>query len=55
MTDSHFESTAIQPAPTEQPEHLDLRSHDVVSDKEAEIVRLSQKFVLRAERLILIG
>lgn len=40
MTDSHAESTAIQPAPTEQPERLDLRSHDIVSDKQAEIVRL---------------
>jgi adenine-specific DNA-methyltransferase len=40
MTDSHAESTAIQPAPTEQPERLDLRSHEIVGDKQAEIVRL---------------
>ena len=40
MTDSHAESTVTQPAPTEQPEHLDLRSHEIVSDKHAEIVRL---------------
>jgi adenine-specific DNA-methyltransferase len=40
MTDSHTESTVTQPAPTEQPEHLDLRSHEIVSDKQAEIVRL---------------
>src|ERR1700686_5692273 len=40
MTDSHAESTAIQPAPTEQPERLDLRSHEIVSDKQAEIARL---------------
>ena len=39
MTDSHAESTVTQPAPTEQPEHLDLRSHEIVSDKQAEIVR----------------
>jgi adenine-specific DNA-methyltransferase len=40
MTDSHAESTATQPAPTEQPERLDLRSHDIVSDKQTEILRL---------------
>jgi adenine-specific DNA-methyltransferase len=40
MTDSHAESTVTQPAPTEQPERLDLLSHDIVSDKQAEIVRL---------------
>ena len=40
MTDSHAESTVTQPAPTEQPERLDLRSHDIVADKTAEIVRL---------------
>lgn len=40
MTDSHAESTVTQPAPTEQPERLDLRSHDIVGDKQAEIVRL---------------
>src|ERR1035438_3449394 len=40
MTDSHAESTASQPAPTEQPERLDLRSRDIVGDKQAEIVRL---------------
>lgn len=39
MIDPHAESTATQPAPT-QPERLDLRSHDMVSDKQAEIVRL---------------
>jgi adenine-specific DNA-methyltransferase len=40
MTDSHSKSTAIQPDPTEQPEHLNLRSHDIVNDKQAEIIRL---------------
>ena len=40
MTDSHAESTVTQPAPTEQPERLDLRSHDIVTGKQAEIVRL---------------
>jgi adenine-specific DNA-methyltransferase len=40
MTESHPESTVIQPAPTEQPERLDLLSHEIVSDKQAEIVRL---------------
>jgi adenine-specific DNA-methyltransferase len=40
MTDSHIESTVSQPAPTEQPERMDLQSDDIVSDKQAEIVRL---------------
>ena len=40
MTDSHAESTVTQPALTEQPERLDLRSHDIVSDKQAVIIRL---------------
>lgn len=40
MTDSHTESTVAQPAPTDQPEHLDLLSHEIVSEKQAEIVRL---------------
>jgi len=40
MTDSHAQSTATQPASTEQPERVDLRSHDIVSDKQAELVRL---------------
>jgi adenine-specific DNA-methyltransferase len=40
MTDSHAESTVTQPAPTEKPERLDLRSHEIVSDKQKEIVRL---------------
>src|SRR5579862_7057739 len=40
MTDSLSESTSIQTSPTEQPERLDLRSHDMVSDKQAELVRL---------------
>jgi len=40
MSDSHAESTFTQPAPTEQPERLDLRSHEIVSDKQAEIARL---------------
>ncbi len=40
MTDSHAESTVTQPAPTEQPERLDFRSHDVVTDKQAEILRV---------------
>src|SRR5580704_17890365 len=40
MTDSHAESTVTQPAPTEQPERLDLTSHEIVSDKQMEIVRL---------------
>src|ERR1700688_3951154 len=39
MTESHTESTAHKVA-TEQPEHLDLRSHDISSDKQAEILRL---------------
>src|ERR1039458_10795173 len=40
MTDSLTESTATQSTSTEQPERLDLRSHDIVTDKQAEIVRL---------------
>jgi adenine-specific DNA-methyltransferase len=40
MTDSHAQSTATQTAPIAQPERLDLRSHNIVSAKEAEIVRL---------------
>ena len=40
MTDSHAESTVTQAAPTEQTERLDLLSHEIVSDKQAEIVRL---------------
>ena len=40
MSDSHAESTVTQPAPTEQPERLDLLSHEIVSDKQAGIVRL---------------
>src|SRR5579862_6975315 len=39
MTESHTESTAPKVA-TEQPEHLDLRSHDISRDKQAEILRL---------------
>src|ERR1700739_2439063 len=39
MTDSHVESTAIQPAsPPEQPERFDLRSHDIVINKQADIL-----------------
>src|SRR6516225_3360389 len=40
MTDSRSENTTTQTAPTEQPERFDLRSHDIVSDKQAEILRL---------------
>jgi|SRR5215469_6884574 len=40
MTDSHAESTVTQPAETEQPERLDLRSHEIVSERQTEIVRL---------------
>jgi adenine-specific DNA-methyltransferase len=40
MTNSHVESTATQPTPTDQPERLDLRSRDISSDRQAEIVRL---------------
>jgi adenine-specific DNA-methyltransferase len=40
MTDSHIQSTAVQPAPTEVPERLELGSHDIVSEKHAEIFRL---------------
>lgn len=40
MTDSLGESTATKTAPTEQPERLDLRSHDISSDKQAELLRL---------------
>jgi adenine-specific DNA-methyltransferase len=39
MTESHTESTAPKVA-TEQPENLDLRSHDISRDKQAEIFRL---------------
>jgi adenine-specific DNA-methyltransferase len=41
MTDSQLESSDAQPAsPTEQPERFDLRSHHIVSDKQADILRL---------------
>src|SRR5215469_8304437 len=40
MTDSHTESTATQTAPTELPERLDLRSHDIVTEKQQELLRL---------------
>lgn len=40
MTDSHAEGTAAPPVPTEQPERLDLRSHDTINDKQAELFRL---------------
>src|SRR5690242_12755058 len=40
MTDSLGESTATQSSETEQPERLDLRSHDIVGNNQAEIVRL---------------
>jgi adenine-specific DNA-methyltransferase len=40
MTNSLGESTATTTAPTEQPERLDLRSHDITTDKQAELLRL---------------
>src|SRR5689334_11184561 len=40
MNDSHVESTVTSPAQTEQPERLDLRSHDIAGDKQAEIARI---------------
>ena len=40
MTDSHAENTATQTAPTEKPERLDLHSHDISADKQAELLRL---------------
>lgn len=40
MTDPHAEGTAAPPVPTEQPERLDLRSHDMVTERQAELLRL---------------
>jgi adenine-specific DNA-methyltransferase len=41
MTDSHAEGTAsAPPVLTEQPERLDLRSHDIVKEKQLELLRL---------------
>src|SRR6201984_2714616 len=40
MTDSHAEGTAAPFVPTEQPERLDLRSHDIVMEKQQELLRL---------------
>lgn len=40
MSDSNVEATAVPPVPTEQPERLDLRSHDIVSEKQAELLRV---------------
>jgi adenine-specific DNA-methyltransferase len=40
MTDSHVEGAAVQPAMTDQPEHIDLRSHDIVADKQQELLHL---------------
>jgi adenine-specific DNA-methyltransferase len=40
MNDSHVESTATPPTTTDQPERVDLRSHDIAGDKQAEIARL---------------
>jgi adenine-specific DNA-methyltransferase len=40
MTDSHAEGTAAPPVPTEQPERLDLRSHDIATEKQQELLRL---------------
>ena len=40
MTESHAESTATKAVPTEEPERMDLRSHDIIADKQAELVRL---------------
>ena len=40
MTDSHAETTATQAAPTEEPERLDLRSHDIAAGKQQELLRL---------------
>ena len=40
MTDSHVEGTASPPVQTEQTERLDLRSHDIVTEKQQELLRL---------------
>src|SRR5271170_4854889 len=40
MTDSHDEGTVSPPAPAEQTERLDLRSHDIVTEKQQELLRL---------------
>src|SRR5579862_8865937 len=40
MTDSHAEGTAAPTVPTEQPEHLDLRSHNIATEKQQELLRL---------------
>jgi adenine-specific DNA-methyltransferase len=40
MADSRSESTTTQTAQTQQPERFDLRSRDIVSDKQAEIIRM---------------
>jgi adenine-specific DNA-methyltransferase len=51
MTDSHAEITVTQPALTEQPERLDLRSHDIVSDKQAVIIRLFPEVRTEGEKI----
>src|SRR5438445_5871345 len=40
MSDSTQLSTAAQPAPTEQRERLELRSHDIAGEKQQELLRL---------------
>ncbi len=40
MTDSHAERTVAQTPSPEQPERLDLRSHDIIGNKQAEILLL---------------
>jgi len=40
MTDSQLESTPAQSAQSEQPDRLDLRSHDITADEQQELLRL---------------